>query len=64
MISTVRRRGGAGNALGFHPGGPGPAHELHHQYLLGFTSQALDGKVHPLTVRVKSSGLSVRAREH
>jgi hypothetical protein len=37
--------------------------ELHHQYLLGFTPQALDGKVHPLTVRVKKSGLSVRARE-
>jgi len=37
--------------------------ELHHQYLLGFTPQALDGKVHPLAVRVKKSGLSVRARE-
>jgi len=37
--------------------------ELHHQYLLGFTPQALDGKVHSLTVRVKKSGLSVRARE-
>jgi len=37
--------------------------ELHHQYLLGFAPDALDGKVHTLTVRVKRPGVSVRARE-
>jgi Ca-activated chloride channel family protein len=37
--------------------------ELHHQYLLGFVPDALDGKVHTLTVRVKRPGVSVRARE-
>jgi VWFA-related protein len=37
--------------------------ELHHQYLLGFAPDALDGKVHTLTVRVKRQGVAVRARE-
>jgi Ca-activated chloride channel family protein len=36
--------------------------ELHQQYLLGFEPQALDGKVHKLDVRVKPSGLKVKAR--
>jgi len=36
--------------------------ELHQQYLLGFEPQTLDGKVHKLDVRVKPSGLKVRAR--
>jgi len=36
--------------------------ELHHQYLLGFTPQKLDGKSHVLEVRVKGDGLVVRAR--
>jgi VWFA-related protein len=36
--------------------------ELHHQYLLGFTPQKLDGKSHVLEVRVKGEGLVVRAR--
>lgn len=38
------------------------ADELHHQYLLGFTPAAFDGKVHKLEVRVKPAGLTVRAR--
>ena len=37
--------------------------ELHHQYLLGFVPEALDGKVHALSVRVKRPGVSVRGRE-
>lgn len=41
----------------------GVADELHHQYLLGFTPAAFDGKVHRLEVRVKRPGLSVRARQ-
>jgi VWFA-related protein len=36
--------------------------ELHHQYLIGFTPQKLDGKSHALEVRVKGEGLTVRAR--
>jgi hypothetical protein len=38
------------------------ADELHHQYLLAFAPQALDGKVHKLEVRVRDSELTVRAR--
>jgi len=38
------------------------ADELHHQYALGFTPQALDGKMHNLAVRVAPPGASVRAR--
>jgi VWFA-related protein len=38
------------------------ADELHHQYLLAFTPQALDGKVHKLEVRARDSELTVRAR--
>ena len=37
------------------------ADELHHQYTLGFTPTALDGKMHKLEVRV-SGGMAVRAR--
>jgi Ca-activated chloride channel family protein len=37
--------------------------ELHHQYLLGFTPQKLDGKSHVLEVHVKGDGLTVRARK-
>jgi len=36
--------------------------ELHQQYLLAFEPQVLDGKVHKLDVRVKPTGLKVRAR--
>ena len=38
--------------------------ELHYMYLLGFTPQAYDGKLHKLTVRVKDKALVARAREH
>jgi VWFA-related protein len=38
--------------------------ELHYLYLLGFTPQVLDGKVHNLAVRVKDKSLIVRTREH
>ncbi|HEX6464842.1 MAG TPA: VWA domain-containing protein [Vicinamibacterales bacterium] len=37
--------------------------ELHHQYLLGFTPQKLDGKSHVLEVHAKGDGLVVRARK-
>jgi hypothetical protein len=37
--------------------------ELHHQYLLGFTPQKLDGKSHVLEVHIKGDGLTVRARK-
>ena len=39
------------------------AQELHSQYVLGFTPQTLDGKVHRLEVRLKKPGLSARARK-
>ena len=39
------------------------ADELHHQYALGFTPVALDGKMHKLEVRVASAGATVRARK-
>jgi len=39
------------------------ADELHHQYLLGFAPQKLDGKSHALEVHVKGDGLVVRARK-
>jgi Ca-activated chloride channel family protein len=37
--------------------------DLHSQYVLGFTPQVLDSKSHKLEVRVKRSGLAVRARK-
>jgi VWFA-related protein len=37
--------------------------ELHHQYLIGFSPQALDGQSHKLTVQAKPPGLKVRARK-
>jgi Ca-activated chloride channel family protein len=37
--------------------------ELHSQYLLGFEAKQLDGKVHKLTVKVKTPGFSARARK-
>jgi VWFA-related protein len=39
------------------------ADELHHQYVLGFTPTALDGKMHTLQVRVATEGLTARARK-
>ena len=38
------------------------AQELHSQYILGFTPQSLDGKVHKLEVRIKKPGLTARSR--
>ena len=38
------------------------ADELHHQYLIAFAPQTLDGKVHTLEVRVRQSDLTVRGR--
>jgi len=37
--------------------------ELHSQYALGFTPQALDGKTHKLEVKLTKSGLKARARQ-
>ena len=39
------------------------AQELHSQYVLGFTPQVLDGKVHKLEVRLKKPGMAARARK-
>jgi Ca-activated chloride channel homolog len=39
------------------------AQELHSQYVLGFTPQTLDGKVHKLEVKLKDAGMSARARK-
>jgi Ca-activated chloride channel family protein len=38
------------------------AQELHSQYTLGFTPATLDGREHKLTVRVKTPGMTARAR--
>lgn len=37
--------------------------ELHHQYLIGFVSDAADGLRHTLTVRTRIAGAKVRARQ-
>jgi Ca-activated chloride channel family protein len=39
------------------------AEELHSQYVLGFSPETLDGKVHKLDVRVKRAGMTARARK-
>ncbi len=39
------------------------ADELHHQYLIGFTPAAFDGKSHKIEVRLKKADLTVRARQ-
>jgi Ca-activated chloride channel family protein len=39
------------------------AQELHSQYVLGFSPETLDGKVHKLDVRVKKGGMTARARK-
>ena len=39
------------------------AQELHSQYVMGFTPETLDGKVHKLEVRVKQPGMTARARK-
>jgi Ca-activated chloride channel family protein len=37
--------------------------ELHSMYVLGFSPESLDGKVHKLEVRVKKPGMTARARK-
>jgi VWFA-related protein len=39
------------------------ANELHHQYALGFTPKALDGKMHDLTVKLDDPRALVRSRK-
>jgi Ca-activated chloride channel homolog len=39
------------------------AQELHSQYVLGFSPQTLDGKIHKLEVRLKKPGMTARARK-
>ena len=39
------------------------AQELHSQYVLGFSPQTLDGRVHKLDVRVKRPGMTARTRK-
>ncbi len=39
------------------------AEELHSQYVLGFSPETMDGKVHKLDVRVKKTGMIARARK-
>lgn len=39
------------------------AQELHSQYVLGFSPETLDGKIHKLDVRVKKGGMVARARK-
>ena len=38
------------------------AQELHSQYVMGFSPEVLDGKIHKLEVRVKRPGLTARSR--
>jgi Ca-activated chloride channel homolog len=39
------------------------AQELHSQYVIGFTPESMDGKLHALQVRVKRPGMTPRARK-
>ena len=39
------------------------AQELHSQYVLGFSPQTIDGKVHKLEIRLKKPGMTARARK-
>ena len=39
------------------------ATELHHQYALGFTPLALDGKLHDLTIHMSNPNWQARARK-
>ena len=39
------------------------AQELHSQYVLGFSPQERDGKLHELTVRLKPRGMRARSRQ-
>jgi Ca-activated chloride channel homolog len=37
--------------------------ELHHQYVIGFSTEVLDGQSHRLNVQTKPAGMKVRARK-
>jgi Ca-activated chloride channel family protein len=37
--------------------------ELHHQYVIGFSPQALDGQAHKLKLQAKRPGMKVRSRK-
>jgi Ca-activated chloride channel family protein len=39
------------------------AQELHSQYVLGFSPEVADGRIHKLEVRVKRTGMNARARK-
>jgi Ca-activated chloride channel family protein len=39
------------------------AQELHSQYVIGFTPEILDGKLHALQVRIKRPGMTARSRK-
>ena len=39
------------------------AQELHSQYLVGFSPEVLDGKIHKLEVRVRKTGMTPRTRK-
>ena len=39
------------------------ANELHSQYVLGFSPEKLDGKLHKIELRVKQPGLTARTRK-
>lgn len=39
------------------------AQELHSQYVIGFSPETMDGKIHKLDVRVKKAGMTARARK-
>jgi Ca-activated chloride channel family protein len=39
------------------------AQELHSQYIVGFSPEALDGKVHKLDVRIRRPGMTPRTRK-
>jgi len=66
-IRAVAEQSGGGHAV--LKGGPDLDREieavmveLHHQYLLGFTTDVSDGKLHALTVRTRVLGAKVRSR--
>ena len=39
------------------------AEELHSQYVIGFTPETMDGKLHTVQVRVKQRGMAARTRK-
>jgi len=59
--------GGYFELTGAHELGPTftrVAEELHRQYVLGFSPEVLDGKLHKLDVKVKVPGMTVRSRQN